>query len=230
MQIAKYGNISAHYHFGNVEDVIAQDIAKIIFNYSIYYPRDIYYNMSYPDLHFELTKYNDEIGYQITFVGYGWVCDSYLQFTKRIYKALRKKYMISIVFLDNTGNITLEYSNRNYWITLLKNNLLLYLLLPPVTVILFLLGNYLTSLFSTLIKNKYILEAIMDNAVYPLIGYPISILAFKINPMITITRIINYMMILVTVFAFYLFTGNGLIGALILLVVFILKSIETSIS
>jgi hypothetical protein len=228
-QIAKYGNISAYYHFWDVEDDIAQDITETIFRNSSDC-RDSFINMAYPELHFELTKYNDKRGYQIAFVGYGWVSDTNLQFTRRIYEVLQKKYTISIVFLDNKRNITFEYSNKNYWKTLLKNNFILYLILPPVIILLFFLGNYLTSLLATIIKNNDVLDTILENAIYPLIGYPISVLAFKIQPMITITKIANCLVVLLTTFAFYLFTGNGLIGALILLVIFILRSIQSSIS
>ena len=93
----------------------------------------------------------------------------------------------------------------------------------------FSLGNYLVSLLSTVINSKIILEPILENAIYPLIGYPISVLAFKVQPMITITKIINFLIVLLTTFGYYLFTGNGLIGALILLVLFILRSIQNSI-
>jgi superkiller protein 3 len=61
-QIAKYGNVSAYYNFWNVEDDIAKDIAEIIFTSFIFCPKDIYYNFSYPELDFELTKYNDKRG------------------------------------------------------------------------------------------------------------------------------------------------------------------------
>ena len=168
-QIAKCHNISAYYHFWNVDDYIAEDITKIIFNCSIHYPRDIFYNMSYPDLDFELTKLNNEQIYQITFVGYGWVSDTYLQFTKDIYNALQQKYSISIVFLDEKRNLTLKYSNKNYWKALLINNFIIYLLLPPVIILMFSLGNYLVSLLSTVINSKIILEPILENAIYPLI-------------------------------------------------------------
>jgi len=229
IQIAKYGNISAHYHFGNVEENIAMDIAETIFKNSSHC-QDFYHNMAYPELHFELTKYNDEIGYQISFVGYGWVSDAYLQFTRRIYKALQNKYRIAIVFLDKKGNVTLEYSDKIYWKTLLKNNFIMYLLLPPIITLLLSLSNYVVFLLSTIIKNKDILDPILENAIYPLISYPISVLTFKVQPMITITKIANYLVILLTTFAFYFFTGNGLFGALILLAIFILKSIQLSIS
>jgi hypothetical protein len=86
------------------------------------------------------------------------------------------------------------------------------------------------SLLEIVIKNKDILNSILENAIYPLIGYPISVLAFKVQPMITITKIANCLVILLTTFSFYLFTGNGLIGALILLTIFILRSIQSSIS
>ena len=71
---------------------------KIIFNCSIHYPRDIFYNMSYPDLDFELTKLNNEQIYQITFVGYGWVSDTYLQFTKIYIMHYNKIFNFNCVF------------------------------------------------------------------------------------------------------------------------------------
>ena len=227
MQIATYGNISASYNSGNVEDKIAIDIAEIVFRNTSNHP-DSFYNMAYPKLQFELIK--DNKGYQLSFVGYRWVADTYLQYTRHIYKALQKKYSVSIVFIDSERNITLEYSNKNYWKTLLKNNFIIYLILPPLIILLFSLSNYLTSLLSKLITNRNVLDSILENALYPLICYPISVLAFKIQPMITITKIATWLVILFTTFGFYLYSGNGLIGALILLVLFILRSIQRSIS
>ena len=132
MRIATYGNISASYNSGNVEDNIAIDIAEIIFRNSSNHP-DCFYNMAYPILQFELIKNNK--GYQLSFVGYRWVADTYLQYTRHIYKALQKKYPVSIVFIDSERNITLEYSNKNYWKTLIKNNFIIYLILPPLIIL-----------------------------------------------------------------------------------------------
>lgn len=222
MRIATYGNISASYNPKNIEDKIAIDIAQIIFRYSSYSPKS-FYNKTCPKLLFELIK--DNKGYQLLFVGYSYIPDTLLQYTKHIYKALQKQYSVSIVFVDDQRNITLEYSNRNYWKTLLKNNFVIYLLLPPLVFISLFICYYLNNLLSRLITNSNIFDPVLENYLYPLICYPYYVLAFHINPMITITKIISLFIILLTAFGFYFYIGNGLIGALLLLLVFILKII-----
>ena len=99
MATANKFSITANYSPSNVEERIANDIVDTIADVSLSFPHDSFYNLAYPNLVFDLTKINNEIGYQITLHGFGWVSDKYLEFTKIMYQELSKKYRISILFL-----------------------------------------------------------------------------------------------------------------------------------
>ena len=228
MPIVNYGRINVDYSPNNVGDAVAKDIADIFQRISYHYPDDFFYNLAYPNLSFELTKINDEIGYQITFHGITNIADPYLEFIRKAHKELQKKYKISMVFLDSSGKLAFQYTGKNYWSTLLKYNSLLFLMIPPVVVFSLWLSNYLFSLLSSVISNETVMSFIND--ILPaIVCYPITIIAIKSSPKIPATYIISCLIVLITVFLFYLFTGNGLIGSLILLVAFILKSIQDSL-
>jgi hypothetical protein len=230
MAIEKCGSISVNYNPNNVDSEVAKDMVQIAFQESIYYPNDSFYNIAFPSLSFDLLKYNEDIGYKIT-IGrnYCFVPDPYLEYTKNLYNALDKKYKVSIVFHNSKGENVFTYSKRNYWVALLKNNILLIILLPIVIVLSLLFGNYLTNLVSSNVQNQTLLNIIQE-LLPSIIGLPISVIAFKAVPMITITKVINGVIILLTVFSFYLFTGNGLAGSLILLALFILGSIKNALT
>lgn len=229
MATARQGNIVANYSQNNIDEKIANDIVETIWEVSALYPRDIFENLAYPNLVFDLSKCNDEIGYQISLNGYNWVSDKYLQFTKEMYHKLNKKYRINILFFNKNGKITLNYSDDIYFKTLLKNNIISYLLLPPIVFGCLYLSNYLITWILTLTNNSIILN-LAEELLVPLICYPISIVAFGTQPPIMITRIISYFIIFSSAFAFYFISGNGLYGSFILLAIFILKSIQNAIS
>lgn len=229
MTTESYANISVNYNPDNVDSNVANDIVQIAAKNWLSYPDDFFYNMAYPKLSFNLIKYNEDIGYKIVFNGYKWVSDVYLQQTKSFYAELKKKYKVSIVFLDTNGKTTLEYSDRSYWLTLLKNNLIIMILLPIVMTLSLAAGNYLSESVLPKISNQTLMK-IFQELLPSIIGLPVSIIAFKIQPMITFTKTINYTILLITAFAFYMFTGCGLTGSLILLAIFVLRTIQESVS
>lgn len=218
MATANKLDITANFSPSNVDERIANDIVDTIAKVS--FPS--------PKLFFELTKINDEIGYQITFHGDGWISDKLLEFTKKMYLKLSKKYRINILFLDEKGKVALKYSNENYYKTLLKFHSKEYILLPFVVFGCFFLCHIFIKLISYLTNSDFFVNLAGELA--PFICYPISILAFGVQPPIMFTRIISYLIILSSAFAYYLFTGNGLWGSLILLVVFILNSVKESLT
>lgn len=228
MKSITYGNITANYS-DNIDESTANDIVQIVSNSLISYPNDLFYNLGYPSLTFDLTKYNDEIGYQISLKGYRSVSDTYIECTKSIYDSLQKKYKVSIVFLDSEGKITLQYSKRGYWLSMLKNNLFKLILLPVVIIGALMLLNYLSAKLPLTIGNETVLK-ILQEVIPGIIGLLVSIVAFKAQPMTVITKIITYFIIIMTVFLYYIFTGNGLWSSLILLVLFILQSIQNSLA
>ena len=226
MAIARNGYVIAIYNPSNVADSVANDIVQIIDKISYGYPKDGFYNLAYPKLEFDLTKLNDEIGYQITLNGYGHVPDPYLKFTKEMYHALNEKYRVSILFLDSKHRVTLDYSDDKFWGVILKNHFFSFILIPIVVVAALSLCNHLIpSVSDQNFWGKFLRELIPA-----IVGYSISFVAFKLQPMIPLTKILSWILILVTVFLFYLFSGSGLVGALILLGLFILKSIQSSVS
>lgn len=222
------GSITANYS-DNIDESIANDIVQIIQKSLISYPNDLFYNLGYPSLSFDLTKFNDEIGYQIALKGYRSVSDTYLECTKSIYDSLQKKYKVSIVFLDPNGKTTLQYSKRGYWLTMLENNLFKLILLPCMIIGALMLLNYLSTKLPSTIGNETILQ-ILQEALPGAIGFLVSVVAFKAQPMTVITKIITCFIIITTVFLYYIFTGNGLWSSLILLILFILKSIQNSLA
>ena len=225
MEIEKYNSVTAFYYADNVEKYVVKDIVNTVYSASIGLLDSI--NSPTPRVSFNLGKFNDELGYQITFDIRGSLSDHQLLLIKRIYNALRKKYKISIVVNSNNGE-EFKYTNKNYWIALLKNNLPIYLLLPIVVMVTFAISNFIFGLFKSFIKSETIRNIISDTFI-PLLGYPLSIFAFVIKPMIFSTKFISCVIILLSAFAFYLITGNGLYGSFLLLVLYILKSIQDSL-
>lgn len=222
MPFARQGRINVNYSPNNVGDAVAKDIEDTFRRISYHYPDTTF------DLSFDLTKINDDIGYQITFHGITHIPDPCLEFIRSVYRELQKKYRVSIVFMDSKGKIVYQYSNKNYWGYLLKTNSLNFLIIPPIVVFSLWLGNYLISLLSSIISNETVMSFI--NEILPAaVGYPISLVAIKSSPKIPFTYIISCLIVLITVFLFYLFTGNGLIGSLLLMVIFILKTIQNSL-
>ena len=224
MPTYKRGNIIANYS-RIVEDEVAKDFVESFFQLAC----NCYCNSTIPTIYFDITKFNDEIGYQITLHGYRSVFDPDLKFTKEVYNELRKKYSISIVFLDKQGKLTFSYSNRNYWLALLKNNIFTLVLLPIIVVLMFWLGNRL-SVFLTSRCHSESMVRIIKEVLPALIGFPISLIAFKIQPMIPITKAVNGLIVCLSVFLYYFCTGNGLTGSLILLALFVLNTIKESLA
>ena len=93
MPTAKQGNIEAK----EVDVSVVQDILQTVFGVSCFYPKDLFYNLAYPSLRFDVSRRSDGRGYQMTLKGYGWVADPYLKFTKEVYESLNKRYPVSIV-------------------------------------------------------------------------------------------------------------------------------------
>ena len=228
MPIAKQGNIEANYRSDEVDDAVAQDILQTVFGVSCFYPKDLFYNLAYPSLRFDVSRRSDGRGYQMTLKGYGWVADPYLKFTKEVYESLNKRYPVSIVFLDSKGKKTLEYSKAGYWRTLLLNHCISFLILPFVTIGMLYLGNYLATLLSNGNDTGFFVKFARE-LLPTLIGFPISLVAFKLQPMILPTKVMSSIIILASTFLFYFFTGNGLVGSLILLAIFVLQSIQSSL-
>ena len=224
MAIAQKGHIQANYNPRNVEEAVAKDIVDTVFGISVGYPRDFFYNLAYPSLDFDLSKRNDELGYQMTLHGFGSVADPYLEFTKEMYEALRKKYRISIVFLTKSGELTFEYSKRNYWIAMLKNNLFLIILTPLVVMLMLWLNNKLAPL--PIFASEGFFGKFLKELLPVVIGYPITLVAFKLQPKTLLTKIFSWALVLISVFVFYLCTGSGLVGSLILLGLFVLQAIQ----
>lgn len=228
MPTAQKCNIEANYRSEEVDDAVVQDILQTVFGVSCFYPKDLFYNLAYPSLRFDVSRRSDGRGYQMTLKGYGWVADPYLKFTKEVYESLNKRYPVSIVFLDSKGKKTLEYSKAGYWRTLLLNHCISFLILPFVTIGMLYLGNYLATLLSNGNDTGFFVKFARE-LLPTLIGFPISLVAFKLQPMILPTKVISSIIILASTFLFYFFTGNGLVGSLILLAIFVLQSIQSSL-
>ncbi len=228
MPTAKQGNIEANYRSDEVDDAVAQDILQTVFGVSCFYPKDLFYNLAYPSLRFDVSRRSDGRGYQMTLKGYGWVADPYLKFTKEVYESVNKRYPVSIVFLDSKGKKTLEYSKAGYWRTLLLNHCISFLILPFATIGMLYLGNYLATLLSNGNDTGFFVKFARE-LLPTLIGFPISLVAFKLQPMILPTKVMSSIIILASTFLFYFFTGNGLVGSLILLAIFVLQSIQSSL-
>ena len=225
MATVKRGSVQINYDLGNVTDRVADEMAEIIQRVSFDYPNDCFYNLAYPSVKFELTKFPDGSGYQLTKVLRNFA-DPYIQFIKKAYHALNRKYKESMVFLDSKGKVTLNYSDDKYAGILLRNHLFSIVLIPVVTVVvLSLLGRWMPSAGDQSFWGKVLREVIPV-----VVGLPISFVAFKLQPMIPVTKILSCALIVVTVFLFYLFTGSGLVGSLILLGIFILQSIQNSLT
>lgn len=226
MAIAQRGSINCYYSPDSVSDSVANEVVEAIQHISFSYPRDGFYNLAYPKLDLNLTRLNDELGYQITLNGFGHVPDPYLKFTKELYHSLNKKYKTSIVFLDSNHNVTLDYSDNKYWKTLFQNHIISFIILPIVVIAMLALGRHLVSL----INNESVVGKALLEIIPLIVGYPISFIAFKTQPMIPATKVISCIIIIISVFSFYLFTGSGLIGSLILLAIFALQSIQSSLT
>ena len=228
MPTAKQGNIEANYRSEEVDVSVVQDILQTVFGVSCFYPKDLFYNLAYPSLRFDVSRRSDGRGYQMTLKGYGWVADPYLKFTKEVYESLNKRYPVSIVFLDSKGKKTLEYSKAGYWRTLLLNHCISFFILPFVTIGMLYLGNYLATLLSNGNDTGFFVKFARE-LLPTLIGFPISLVAFKLQPMILPTKVMSFIIILASTFLFFFFTGNGLVGSLILLAIFVLQSIQSSL-
>ena len=135
---------------------------------------------------------------------------------------------MSIVFVDSKGKKTLEYSKAGYWRTLLLNHCISFLILPFVTIGMLYLGNYLATLLSNGNDAGFFVKFARE-LLPTLVGFPISLVAFKLQPMILPTKVISSIIILASTFLFFFFTGNGLVGSLILLAIFVLQSIQSSL-
>lgn len=228
MRTETSGSMTVEYDEMSVNPVTARDMVEIAYRESIPYPNDFFFNIAYPHETFYLTKYSDEIGYRITFRGYRHVPDPYLEYTRNLHQSLEKKgYRVSIVFLASDGKITFEYSDRNYRKELLKNNLFVMLAIPVVTVLTLILLNYLSGLAVSKVDSPALLNVIQQ--LLPLLCYPMSILAFKSLPLIPLTKMTNGFIMILSVFMYYISTGNGLVGSLILLAIFVLNSIQNSL-
>ena len=160
------------------------------------------------------------------------VYNNMLELARNLQLNLNKKnYPSKIAYYNNNTNEKIfEYSNRTYWSFLLRNIAYINLF-----VIIFLIaGLYLSDLILHLldkyIENKTFLSLIQDNLVSPLIGYPTSVVAFKLSPMIWKSRLITEIVILLTVYGYNVFTSHGYMGALILLGFFILQQIRDLLS
>ena len=228
MPTAQKCNIEANYRSEEVDVSVVQDILQTVFWVSCFYPKDLFYNLAYPSLRFDVSRRSDGRGYQMTLKGYGWVADPYLKFTKEVYESLNKRYPVSIVFLDSKGKKTLEYSKAGYWRTLLLNHCISFFILPFVTIGMLYLGNYLATLLSNGNDTGFFVKFARE-LLPTLIGFPISLVAFKLQPMILPTKVMSSIIILASTFLFYFFTGNGLVGSLILLAIFVLQSIQSSL-
>lgn len=228
MPTAQKCNIEAYYRSEEVDVSVVQDILQTVFGVSCFYPKDLFYNLAYPSLRFDVSRRSDGRGFQMTLKGYGWVADPYLKFTKEVYESLNKRYPVSIVFLDSKGKKTLEYSKAGYWRTLLLNHCISFLILPFVTIGMLYLGNYLATLLSNGNDTGFFVKFARE-LLPTLIGFPISLVAFKLQPMILPTKVMSSIIILASTFLFYFFTGNGLVGSLILLAIFVLQSIQSSL-
>ena len=228
MPTAKQGNIEANYRSEEVDVSVVQDILQTVFGVSCFYTKDLFYNLAYPSLRFDVSRRSDGRGYQMTLKGYGWVADPYLKFTKEVYESLNKRYPVSIVFLDSKGKKTLEYSKAGYWRTLLLNHCISFFILPFVTIGMLYLGNYLATVLSNGNDTGFFVKFARE-LLPTLIGFPISLVAFKLQPMILPTKVMSSIIILASTFLFYFFTGNGLVGSLILLALFVLQSIQSSL-
>lgn len=226
MAIEKSGEVTAFYSAGNIDVYVVKDIVNTVRSVSLGLLDSI--NGPAPRVVFELIKFNNELGYQITFNTNSPITDHQLLLTKNIYNTLRNKYKISIVIIDESGK-EFNFTNDNYRKAILKNNIFIYLLLPPVVMLTFAISHFLLDLLRSLFNSETLIGFISDNFI-PLLGYPLSILAFGLKPMIFSTKVISYIIILLSAFAYYFITGNGLYGSLILLVIFILNSIKNSIS
>lgn len=225
MAIEKCGEVTAYYSAGNVDNYVVKDIVNTVRSVSLGLLDSI--NSPAPRVTFDLNKFNDELGYQITFKTQSPISDHQLLLIKHIYNALRLKYKISIVVIDNSKEL-FSFSNNNYQKALLKNNLMIYLLLPPVVMLTFAISHFLLDLLRSLFNSETLIGFISDNFI-PLLGYPLSILAFGLKPMIFSTKAISYIIILLSAFSYYFITGNGLYGSLLLLILFILNSIKNSL-
>ena len=226
MATVKRGSVIAFYNPSNVVDSVADDMVQIIQKISFDYPNNMFYNLAYPKLEFDLTKLNDEIGYQITLNGYGHVSDPYLKFAKEMYHALNKKYKVSILFLDSNHRVTLDYSDDKFLGVILQNHLFSFILIPIIAIAtLSLLSRWMSSVSDHTFWGKLLLELLPA-----VVGYPLSFVAFKLQPMIPLSKILSWVLILFTFFLFYFFTGRGLVGSLILLGLVILNSIQSSLS
>ena len=225
MATVKRGSVQINYDSSNVADVVADEMAEIIQKVSFDYPNDSFYNLAYPSVKFELTKLPDGSGYQLT-NSLRNLADPYIQFIKRAYHALNRKYKVSMVFMDSKGKVTLNYSDDKYLGILLRNHMFSTVLIPVVTVVcLSLLGRWMPSAGDESFWGRVLREVIPV-----VVGLPISFVAFKLQPMIPATKVMSCALIFITVFLFYLFSGSGLVGSLILLAIFILQSIQNNLT
>ena len=224
MAAIKIGSVTVYYSPPRTETKIEKDIATI-FDQAIDF--DIVNGPRFRNVNFELMKRSDEIGYQITFFDIS-VFDEFLDYIRIVKKKLQKKYKISIVFLSINGEAT-EFSSKYYWTSLFMSIFLRLLAIPPVVVFCFWIGSLISSWLSSVIGNEIVMNII--NELLPLITcYPIGVMSIAIMPNILKVRVLSLSIVLITAFLYYFFTGNGLIGSCLLLLAFILKSIQNSLT
>lgn len=235
-QVCKDGNVSAYYHFWEIEEEMVKKITKIVHDelFSAILVNSSPFDISLikiPKCEFLLCKKSNYYYLDFYVIGSN-AYDDRLEFARNLHRHLNKEnYPSKISFYNSkTNEIIFEYSNRTFWLLLLRNSAYLNL-----WVVLFLIaGLFISDLIfpflDKFIDNKLILTIIQDNLISPLIGYPISVIAFKIWPMIWKTRFITEIIILLTVYGYNLYTGHGYIGSVILLCMFLLQQIRDSIT
>ena len=224
MAAIKTGSITVYYSPPRTETSVAQDIAETFDRVQGF---DIVYGPRFRNVRFELMKRSNEIGYQITFFDIS-IFDEFLDYIRDVKKELQKKYKISIVFLSIDGKAT-EFSNKHYWKSLFMSIITRLLAIPPVVIFCFWIGGLISSWLSSVIGNEIVMNII--NELLPLITcYPIGVMSIAIMPNILKVRVLSLSIVLITAFLYYFFTGNGLIGSCLLLLAFILKSIQNSLT
>ncbi len=235
-QVCKEGTVSAYYHFWEIEDVVVKQITKTVNDelYSAVLANSSIFDISIidiPECQFLLSKKGNYFHLDFYVIGCN-ADDARLEFARNLQRHLNKEnYPSKITFYNNkTKEKIFEYSKRTYWSLLLRNSAYTNLYVVIFLIIGLFLSNLIFHFLDKYIDNKNILSLIQDNLVSPLLGYPVSVIAFKIWPTIWKTRLITEMVILITVFGYNMFTGYGFIGSLILLGVFLLQQIRDTIT
>lgn len=232
-QICKDGSTVAYYHFWEIDENEAKRITELVSieicsaelsNQSMF---DISL-IKIPASEFNISKENGK--FKLDFLIHGYHVEDYdLELAKDIHKRLSKENLPSSVSYSNCkSHVQLfEYSKRNYWSSLLKNNLIVDLWVVIFLVPSIFLSNLILSFLENHISNFIYYEAIRDYVVTPVLGYPVSVVAFKLYHMTWKTKFMTMTVILLTVFLYYFIAGYGLNGSLILLGLFVISEIKS---